>query len=162
VAVGAAVAALSFHPGPAVATGARFATARPTAPADDKPTLDPDDLSYQKQTVEEMRELAATTQDETLTAMAKELQDLLDKASKGAITKQALLERMEALEKKYAEGGSESLDKMLRELKQQGQELKKNQLTKRLGEAIEKGDIEAAQKELERLADEVERGEMKK
>ncbi len=160
--VAAAVATLSFHPPRKLLPGATMAAARPPASPEDKQTLDPDDLSYQRQTVEEMHQLAAVTQDENLSAMVKELQELLEQAAKGSITKQALLERMEALEKKYAEGGSESLDKMMRELKQHGQELKKNKQTQRLGEAIEKGDMEAAQKELERLADQVEKGEIKK
>jgi hypothetical protein len=161
LAVGGALAALAFGPTRAVPAAALPATAaRPQPPAPSE-SLDPDDVTYQKEFVEEMRQLAATTQDEALQQMARELQELLDQAARGQIGKQELLAKMEAIEKKYAEGSSDRLDETLADLKDQGKELARNAVTKRLGEAMEKGDLEAAKKELERLAEEIDKGEMK-
>ena len=161
VVVGAAIAALSFHPEPPPPLAVGAAPVQKAAPADESESLDADDLDYQRQYVDELKKLAETTQDETLKQMTQELQEILEEAARGQTSKQALLERMEKLEKKYAEGSSQSLDKLLGGLKDQGQELKKNKVTQRLGDALEKGDMEAAQKELERLADQVDKGAMK-
>jgi len=164
VVVGAAIAGLAFHPAPPPLPLALRGTAPganpPVAPPEPE-SLDPEDVDYQKQFVEEMTQIAADTQDENLKQLTDELQRLLDQAAKGQISKQALLEQMDALERKYALGGSNNLDKLLGGLKDMGQDLKKNKVTQRLGEALEKGDMEAAQKELERLADQIEKGEMK-
>ncbi len=164
VVVGAAIAGLAFHPTPPplplALRGATPGTA-PATPTPEPETLDADDVDYQKQFVEEMKEIAASTQDENLKQLTDELQKLLDQAARGEISKQALLEQMDALERKYSQGGSDNLDKLLGGLKDLGQDLKKNKVTQRLGEALEKGDMDAAQKELERLADQIDKGEMK-
>src|SRR5262249_46609704 len=141
-AVAAALVLLAFGPtrhGPTAPV--RAAAPAPTAPAAEKDGLDPDDVEYQKQFVEEMKQIAAQTEDESLQQMAKELQELLEKAEKGQLSKQELLTQMEALEKKYAEGSPDNLDKTLADLKDQGKELQKSQVTKKLGEALEKGDL---------------------
>jgi hypothetical protein len=161
VAVAAIVALLRFGPEPprglAAAAAAGAAAPPPAAPPE---TRDPDDVDYQKQFVEDMKALARDTGDPALEEMARELQALLDKAERGEIGKQELITQMEALEKKYSKASGDDVDAMLADLKEQGKELKKKAVTKKLGEAMEAGDLEQAQKELEKLAGEVEKGEL--
>lgn len=164
VVVAAAISGLAFHPAPPPLPLALRGTApgaHPPVATPEPEKLDPEDVDYQKQFVEEMKEIASDTQDENLKQLTEELQKLLDQAARGEISKQALLEQMDALERKYAQGGSDNLDKLLGGLKDLGQDLKKNKVTERLGDALEKGDMQAAQKELERLADQIDKGEMK-
>lgn len=159
--LGAAITLLTFGPPPPPRSAAIPAIA-PTAPATaEEDLLDPDDLQFQQQFVDEMKQLAAETKDQALTRMASDLQALLDKAQAGKIGKRDLLARMEAVEKQYTADTDDHLDQTLADLKDQGKELAKSPVTKRLGEALAKGDMEAAKKELERLGDEVEQGKLK-
>jgi hypothetical protein len=163
-AVTAVIALLSFGPerrAPAGALAATAAATRPPGDAPDRETLDPDDLEYQRQFAAEMKELAQQTGDQNLKDMAQELENLLQQAGKGQITKQELLAKMDALEKKYSAGSDKDIEATLNDLKEQAKELKKQPVTKKLGEALEKGDMEQAQKELEDLADKLEKNELK-
>lgn len=161
VTVGGALALLSFGPEPPPGAAA-IAAARPMpAPAAPIETLDPDDVDYQKQFVDDMKELAQQTGDQALEEMARELENLLNKAERGEMGKQELITEMERIEKKYTRAQGQDTESVVAELKEQGKELKKNPATKKLGEAMEKGDLEEAQKELDKLADKVDTGEMK-
>ncbi len=153
---------LAFGPAAPAATTAILPAAHAIQNPADQESLDPDDLAYQRQFVDDMKKLAEETQDQDLKQFAVDLKALLDKAEKGEISKQDLLTQMDALEKNYMKGSTASADSVVAQLKDQGKELKKNPVTKRLGEALEAGDMQAAQKELDRLADEIEKGEMKK
>jgi hypothetical protein len=160
-AVAGLVALLSFGPHRAATTAAAGSRA-PGASAAAAPveSLDPDDLDYQRQFVEDMRELAEQTRDPALAEMTRELEALLDKAEKGEIGKQELIARMEALEKSYSQSTIDDIEAVLADLKDQGKQLKKNSVTRELGEALEKGDLDAARKELEELAEKVDQGEL--
>ncbi len=159
-AVGALLLLLSFGPEPPPMPPALAAAAGPTGPDPDEDILDPDDLDYQREFVEDMKELARQTEDESLRDMAKELEELLAKAERGELGKQELLAKMEEIEKRYASASERDMDAVLADLKEQAKELKKQPITKKLGEALEKGDLEEARKELEALADKVEKGEL--
>jgi hypothetical protein len=140
----------------------RDATARQSA-ADaerDKNALDPDDLDYSRDYVKELANLADQTHDPALKEFADALEELIAKAEKGEISKEELLAKMEALEKKYMEGSDTDVDAMLADMKDSGKELQKEPLTKRLGEALEAGDMEAAAKELERLGEQLDKKEL--
>jgi hypothetical protein len=159
--VGALVAMLAFGPGsvpPPVA-----AAPRPSAPAQPAiaESLDPDDLDYQRQFIEDMKQLAEQTRDSSLLEMSRELEALLDQAEKGEIGKQELIGRMEELEQKYSQSTARDLDAVLADLKEQGKQLKKEKQTRELGEALEQGDLEKAGEELKKLADKLEKGELK-
>jgi hypothetical protein len=164
VLVGLIVAALSFGPG----GGSQAAmipdpNAAPRRDRDDlaDKALAPDDLEYPRELLADMQRVADETQDPTLKEFADKLQQLLDKAEKGEMSKQELLSELEKLEKKYMEGADADLDKTMEDLKQAGKELKKEKQTKELGEAMEAGDLQKAKQELEKLAEKIEKGEMK-
>src|SRR6185503_10939248 len=97
-AVAGLVCLLAF--GPERSAGAGLSAQRPAAPAVAAAveSLDPDDLAYQRQFVDDMKQLAEQTSDQALLEMSRELDALLDKAEKGEIGKQELITRMEALE----------------------------------------------------------------
>jgi hypothetical protein len=140
----------------------RDATAKQAA-ADaerEKNALDPDDLDYSRDYVKELANLANETHDPALKEFADALEELIAKAEKGEISKEELLAKMEQLEKKYMDGSDTDVDAMLADMKDSGKELKKEPLTKRLGEALEAGDMEAAAKELERLGEQIEKKEL--
>jgi hypothetical protein len=122
--------------------------------------LDTDDTVYQKQFVEDMRQMAEQTKDPHLKDFTEALEKLLELAEKGEITKAELMARMEQLEKQYMEGAEQDVDSMMDSLKESAAELKKEQLTKKLGEALEAGDMETAEKELEKLADQLDKNEL--
>jgi hypothetical protein len=126
----------------------------------DEQGLDKDDVDYSKQYVKDLQQMADQTGDQQLKQLAEELEALLDKAEKGEISKEELIAKMDELEKKYMEGSEQDEQAMLDALKNSGKELQKEPLTKRLGEALESGDMDAAQKELERLAEQVEKKEL--
>ncbi len=159
-AVGGLVCLLRFgpEPGPRVRAALPPAGAGPTAEGD---TLDPDDVTYQREIVEDMHRTAAETGDAALEELAKQLDALLDKAEKGEISKLELLAQLDALERRYQEGSAADADTMMSQLKEQGKELAKKEPTKKLGEALQKGDLDAARKEMEKLADQMENGALK-
>jgi len=123
--------------------------------------LSDEDLGYTRDLLEELRETALANQDDALTALAKEIEDLLAKAERGDISKEELLERLSKANDQYMKGDSEKMaEEALGELKKTGDELAKSQPTKELGQALAKGDLEKAQQEMKKLADKVARGEL--
>jgi chemotaxis protein histidine kinase CheA len=165
VLVAAIISMLAFRPEAPPdwdALALRDETARQAAAAaarDDR-ALDPDDLAYSRSYLDELKQIADQTADPTLRKFTEELEALLEKAEKGDISKEELLAEMERLEKQYMEGSQEDLTEQLADMKDAAAELKKEPLTKRLGEALESGDMEAAAKEMERLAEQMEKKEL--
>jgi hypothetical protein len=161
-AVGGVVCLLRFGPEPRAQLRAAMPPSGPAAaePAD---ALDPDDVKYQRDIVEDMHRVAAETGDQPLEELAKKLDALLDKAEKGEVSKLEMLAEMDALEQRYQEGAAAEADadKMMGQLKEQGKELAKKEPTKKLGEALEKGDLDTAQKEMDKLADAMDKGGLK-
>ncbi len=164
--VAIAVTCLAFAPehddSDPIALALRDRTAQQSA-ADalrEKNALDPDDIDYSRDYVKELQNLADQTHDPSLKEFADKLEELLAKAEKGEISKEELLAQMEALEKKYMQGSDTDVDAMLSDRKDSGKELQKEPLTKRLGDALEAGDMEAAAKELERLGEQLEKKEL--
>lgn len=122
--------------------------------------MDPDDLDASRQYLADLNDIAQQTGDTHLQQFTQELEKLLGMAEKGEISKEELLAKMEELEKKYMEGADQDVEQMLGELKDMGKGLEKEPLTRRLGEALEAGDMDAAKKEMERLAEQLEKQEL--
>jgi chemotaxis protein histidine kinase CheA len=158
--VGGLVCLLRFGPEPRPVLRAALPPASSGAP-EQADTLDPDDIQYQREIVADMHRVAAETGDKSLEEMAKKLDVLLDKAEKGEVSKLEMLAEMDALERSYQEGAAADADTMMSQLKEQGKELAKKEPTKKLGEALEKGDLDTARKEMEKLADQMEKGALK-
>ncbi len=160
----AAVATLAFHPdhtgGQGIAVTGKGIDGIGQADLD-KNMMDPDDAKYvREQYVDDLKKMAEQTGDPYLKKLAEQLEDLLDKAEKGEISKEELLAKMDELEKNYMDGSDQDEQKMLDDLKDTGKQLQQEPLTKRLGDALEAGDMNAAQKEMDRLAEQLQNKEL--
>lgn len=119
-----------------------------------------DDLDYISDLLNDLRRTAADDKDPSLQEFVSKVDELLAKAEKGELTKEQLLDEMRKAEEAFKDGNDPHLEEALADLAKTGEELKKNQETKELGKALEKGDLEKAQAEMEKLADKLEQGKM--
>ncbi len=124
----------------------------PRAIPEENLVLDEEDLDYAKDLVADIHKTAEANEDLALEELAKELDDLIKNSEDGKLTKKELLEAITKAEEKYMEGSEESVEESIQDLKNAGKELKKQKLTKDLGKALEKGNLDQARKEMEKLA----------
>lgn len=124
--------------------------------------LEEDDLAVPRDVIETLREIATQTGDLELDQLAAELEALLDKAERGLLRKEELLAAMQALENAYLKSTDGDLHATVEDLQASARELATEPLTRSLGEALLKGDMGAAQKELDRLADKLDKNELSK
>lgn len=123
---------------------------------DDPPVaLADDDVDYTRDLLRDLERTAERENDEFLLSFVKEVESLLDKAEKGELSKEQLLEELAKAEQKYMEGSVEDLEQNLADLQKTGQELKKEKLTRELGEALAKGNLEQARQQMEKLAEQL-------
>jgi hypothetical protein len=122
--------------------------------------IDEDDLLYSEDLLDELRETAQRTGDDHLEKFVNEVDELLDKAQNGDISKEQLLKELAKKEEEYMKGSDEDIDQTMADLKDTGKQLKKNKLTEELGKALEQGDLEKAKQEFEKLADKMEKGDI--
>lgn len=132
----------------------------PRAIPPDRVALDDDDLDYTRDLVAELRQTARQTEDLALETLADELDQLLDDAESGKLTKKQLLEELARAEDEYMKGSEDATRESVADLEETGKELAKQPLTRELGRALEKGQLDKAKQELEKLADQMERGEV--
>ncbi|MBA3539428.1 MAG: hypothetical protein H0T79_07340 [Deltaproteobacteria bacterium] len=124
--------------------------------------LTPDDRAYVESILAELKNIAQRDKVPELEDFAKKIQQLLEDAEQGKISKEQLLAALEEAEKalsQKAEPNQAELDKQMAEM---GKELAKDKLTKELGEAFQKNDLEKAKQELEKLAQKVDKNELEK
>ncbi len=114
--------------------------------------LEEEDIDYLKDLVSDLHKTAEANEDLQLEELAKELEKLVKDLEDGKVTKKELLETLAKAEEKYMEGSEEAVEETVSDLKKAGKELKKDKLTKELGKALEKGDLDKAKKEMEKLA----------
>jgi len=124
--------------------------------------LDPDERAYVDAILEQLK--AAGQRDEVpeLEDFAKKIEQLLIDAEMGKITKEQLLDALAKAEealKKDAEPNEAEVQKAMAEM---GKELAKEQVTKELGEALQKNDLQKAKEEMEKLADKLDPKELEK
>jgi hypothetical protein len=127
---------------------------------EDSVVLDPDDRAYLDALLNEIKAVAKRDQVPELEDFAKQIEQLLQDAELGKISKEKLLEglaKAEAKLEQHAEPDQAELDKQLAEL---GKQLSKDQLTKPLGDALQKPDLDKAQQELEKLAEKLDKNEL--
>jgi hypothetical protein len=123
-------------------------------------TLDPDDRAYLEAMLSELKTIAQRDKVPELEDFAKQIQDLLKDAELGKISKEKLLDSLAKAEEqlnKNAEPNQAEVDQQLGEM---GKELSKEQITKELGDALQKQDLEKAQQELNKLADKLDNKEL--
>jgi hypothetical protein len=133
-----------------------------TRDPDEPVALSEEDLGYTRDLLDELRRTAEENQDLELQALAREIEGLLEKAERGELSKEELLERLSKAHDKYMTGGNEKMtQEALADLKKTGDELQKNSvLTKELGKALSQGDLEKARQEMEKLGEKLARGEI--
>ena len=126
----------------------------------DAVALDPDDRAYLDTLLNEIKAIAKRDQVPELEDFAKQVEQLLQDAELGKISKEKLLEALAKAETKleqHTEPDQADIDKQLAEL---GKQLAKDQLTKSLGDALQKTDLDKAKQELEKLAEKLDQNQL--
>jgi hypothetical protein len=129
---------------------------------DNTVALSPDDEAYMRDLVADLRDTAKRDQVKDLDDYAAKIEQLLDQADRGELTKEQLLEAMQKAQDELDQHTEIKPEQVTKDLADTGVELNKNELTKELGAALEKGDLDKAKAELEKLADKLDKGELSK
>ncbi|HEU5055856.1 MAG TPA: hypothetical protein VFU21_05005 [Kofleriaceae bacterium] len=120
-----------------------------------------DDMDYTRDLLEELRRTAEANQDPELTQLTEQIEKLLDDAEMGKLSREELLDKLQAAHDEYMKGGNQKmLEETIADLKKSGKELEKSELTKELGKALSQGDMDAAKQEMEKLAEKLAKGEV--
>ncbi len=124
--------------------------------------LDPDERAYVDAILDQLKAVAQRDEVPELEDFAKKIEQLLTDAEMGKITKEQLLDALAKAEealKKDAEPNEAEVQKQMSEM---GKELAKEPVTKELGEALQKNDLQKAKEEMEKLADKLDPKELEK
>jgi hypothetical protein len=122
--------------------------------------LDPDEKAYVEAILAELKNVAQRDKVPELDDFAKKIEQLLAQAENGEITKEQLLDALSKAEDALNKENEPHPEEVAKQLSDMGKELQKDQLTKDLGEALQKQDLEKAQQELEKLADKLDKKEL--
>lgn len=121
----------------------------PRAPALEPIGLSPDDLAFYAEAV---REIAGKDPSPETKAAVDEMNKLIEDIAKGRLDRSEAFRRLEALEKGLLAGREEERKAVSKALEHVGKNLKDSPLSKPVGEALEKKDLQLAKKELQELA----------
>jgi hypothetical protein len=127
---------------------------------EDAVAIEDQELEYIRSLVADIRLTAKQDQAKELDDYAAKVEKLLEQAERGELTKEQLLREMEKAKSELDQGAEPSEDELAKELQKTGDELAKDELTKELGKALQKNDLEQAKKEMEKLADKLEKEEL--
>ncbi|MEO7731231.1 MAG: hypothetical protein ABIY55_09685 [Kofleriaceae bacterium] len=119
-------------------------------------TLDPDDRAYLEALLAELKAVAKRDRVPELEDFAKQVEQLLEDAELGKISKEQLLDTFSTAQDKLNKHGEPDPADVNKQLAEMGKELAKDQVTKELGNALQKNDLDKAQQELEKLAEKLE------
>ena len=122
--------------------------------------FDPDERAYIESIIAELHNVAQRDKVPELEDFAKKIEQLLKQAENGEITKEKMLEALAQAEDALNKQSEPNEAEVAKKLGDMGQELKKDALTKELGEALEKKDLEKAKEELEKLAEKLDQKEL--
>ena len=84
--------------------------------------------------------------------MLQELQKLLEQVERGELTRQEAFSRLSELEQRLMQGKDGALEDLKQQLRKAGSELGEAKLSKELGQALVREDLDKAQSELKKLA----------
>ena len=132
--------------------------AKPAAPEKADEFAD-DDIDYARDLLEDLRRVARTEREPNLEQFVRDVDNLLARAEMGELSKEQLLEELAKAEEQYMQGADDNVEQAVADLKETGRELKKNSLTREVGKALEKGDLNQARAEMEKLAQKLEQGQ---
>ncbi|MEZ4368985.1 MAG: AAA family ATPase, partial [Kofleriaceae bacterium] len=127
---------------------------------EDSVALSDDDVAYAKDLLADLKANARADQVEELDAFVAKIEQLLEQAERGEITKEQLLEELQKAEADLNAGAEPDQAEVDRDLSETGKQLQQNELTKELGAAMAKGDLAKAQEELEKLAEKLAKNEL--
>ncbi len=114
--------------------------------------LDPEERAYIESILRQLKDVARRDNVPELEEFAQKIEQMLKDAEEGKITKEQLLEALQKAEEAlsaHAEPNQAEINKAMQEM---GKELAKENVTKELGKALEKNDLQKAKEELEKLA----------
>ncbi len=133
-------------------------SSRAAIPPPEKPAsklrIDEDLFNEATDDMHAVEDMARHLKDKAMLEFIKEYKKLLSQLKRGELTREEFERRYQALKKKYFSGLKQeqsNAEQIKQRLNEVGKQLAKNKLTRQLGEALKKHDIEAAQKELARL-----------
>jgi hypothetical protein len=116
-------------------------------------TLEPDDRAYLESLLAQLAAVAQRDQVPELEEFAKQLKELLKDAELGKISKEQLLDTLGKAEEKLSQQAEPEQSEVDQQLAEMGKELSKEQVTKELGEALQKMQLDKAEQELQKLAE---------
>ncbi|MEJ7599554.1 MAG: IPT/TIG domain-containing protein [Kofleriaceae bacterium] len=122
--------------------------------------LDPDERAYVDKILADLKDAARREGVEDLEKFAAKIEALLKEAEEGKITKEQLLEELQKAEEAMNAGQEPNEAEVKKAMQDMAKELKKKEVTKDLGEALENNDLEKAKEELEKLAQKLDPKEM--
>jgi hypothetical protein len=126
----------------------------------DAPDWDDDDRAYMEDLIKELRDAAKRDDVPELDAYADRVEQLLQLAEEGELTKEQMLEELKKAEEALQQGGEPDQKEVDKDLSDTGKELEKNEMTKELGKALQENDLEKAKQEMEKLAEKMDKGEL--
>ena len=124
--------------------------------------FDPDERAYIEAIIAELHRIARRDHLDDLEQFAKKIEQLLKDAEEGKITKEQLLEALAKAEEALNAGMEPNEEEIKKKLAELGKEMKKSELTKELGSALEKNELDKAKEELEELARKLEKSQLEK
>lgn len=122
--------------------------------------LEPDEKAYVEAILGQLQDAAKRDNVKELDDFANQIKDLLKKAENGDITKEQLLDALSKAEDALNKENDPKPEEVAKKLSDMGKELQKQDVTKDLGQALEKQDLQKAQQELEKLADKLDKKEL--
>ncbi len=121
--------------------------------------MDPDDLEALTDFANQLKDQAHA--DDDMKAAVADFNKLLEDLKNKRIDRNEAFRRMAELDQKLQKSGELDRKALDEALKKVGQELKKNENTKEIGTALEKGDKKEAEKKLKELAAKMKSGQLK-
>ena len=122
--------------------------------------LEPDEKAYVEAILGQLQDAAKRDNVKELDDFANQIKDLLKKAENGDITKEQLLDALSKAEDALNKENDPKPEEVAKKLSDMGKELQKQEVTKDLGQALEKQDLQKAQQELEKIADKLDKKEL--
>jgi hypothetical protein len=122
----------------------------PKAPTIDALSMPPDDIELFRDAA---KQLTHENQGEDMKAAVERFNQLIEDLANKRLDRAEAFRRMEAIQRELLSNAEADKKALEEALKQMSEELKKSELTKPLGESLEKKDLEKAKKDLKALSD---------
>lgn len=132
-------------------------TAKATTGASEKAAatlqIDPELIGPEREELLQKLAEAEHRGDHEMAQRLREMLDLLKQVERSELTRQQAFDRLSEIEQRVREGSDATLAELQKRLRQAGSELTESKLTRELGKAMVKEDLDKAKAELKDLAD---------